>query len=103
MSGKALSILGVLVLLCAPLAAQDTEDPIAQDPGYEEQYAPEDPALADEPMIETEVSAEADVQSDAVDEEATEELPRTASPLALLVLLGGAGVASGLGLRLRRK
>lgn len=92
MSGKALTILTVLGLLCAPLVAQDA-------PEYED------------PMTtETELSAEATVETDvegdvsAVDEEASdEELPRTASPLALLALLGGAGVASGLGLRLRRR
>lgn len=97
MSGKALTILTVLALLCAPLAAQDAEDPMQEAPQYE-------------PATETEVSAEATLQGDvegdvsALDEEASdEELPRTASPLALLALLGGAGVASGLGLRLRRR
>jgi hypothetical protein len=114
MSSKALTILTVLGLLCAPLAAQVTEDPMQQDPGYEEQSAPipEDPAISDEPA-QTDVSTEAEYESDleadvqddqaAFDDESTDELPRTASPFALLALLGGAGLATGFGLRLQRR
>lgn len=104
MNRKALTILTVLGLLCLPLAAaaQDSEDPMPNDPAYEQPVAA--------PDAEAEINADAQMQSDqtaadqsAVDESAEEELPATASPLALLALLGSAGFATGMGLRLRRR
>ena len=114
MRTKALAFVAALALLTlAPVAAQQT--------GYEA----EDPQA-----VETEATAEATVEATAepmapeavelgtaevpepavestaplAEEQASEELPRTASPLALLALLGLGSAGSALGLRsLRRK
>lgn len=111
---KLLSICTLLGLAALPLAAQEppAEDPMA-DPyaveteAYDETEA--EPASEDVVATETEtmeqdtaavdVDAEADVEIDAADE----ELPRTASPLALMALIGSAGAAAGFGVRRARK
>ena len=82
-----------------PMAAEPAvpEDPLAQDPMAAEPAVPEQDPLAAESEYATDVTAETEAGAE-------EELPRTASPLALLAMLGGAGVASGFGIgRLRRK
>ncbi|MEZ5333111.1 MAG: hypothetical protein R2991_13925 [Thermoanaerobaculia bacterium] len=104
MSGKTLTILTVLGLACAPLAAQTSEDPMRDDPSLQEQQqtAPDAPAVSDQTDLQSEAAA--DVRNDqSVEDPADEELPKTASPLALLALLGSAGVATGTGLKLRRR
>ena len=122
MRTKALAFLAALALLTlAPVAAQET--------GYEaeglqaveteataevtaeataeataEPMAPEavelDTAEVPDPALEPAVESTAPL----AEEQASEELPRTASPLALLALLGLGSAGSALGLRsLRRK
>lgn len=79
------SILLIAVLaLSVPLIAQTTEEPVTQpEPTPAEAPAQEEVTMEDEQAIE---------ESEASGEE---ELPQTASPLALLILVGaGAGVSA---------
>lgn len=115
MKAKILTLLlGLAILGYAPLMAQVPEEPMPEEqaPVTEEQPPAEVPAVeeteepvATDPTIEQEVPAaeteELELQTD--EEGVAEELPATASPLPLIALLGGAGVASAAWLRLRRK
>jgi hypothetical protein len=112
MRNKAMSLLAALTLLAlAPLAAQEA--------GYESELppAPESEVTAEatpEPMAPEAIELDAaNVPEPAAteletttefDADASEELPRTASPLALVALLGLGSAVSALGLRsVRRK
>jgi len=90
--------LGLMVAL--PVMAQSpTEQTPSDQPSQVEplqQQEPLEPAENQEPV--------AGQSQDATDEADEERMPKTASPLALLALLGGAGVGSAFGLRrLRRR
>jgi len=103
-----------LLLMSAPLLAQ-TENP--EDSQSTEVTATAEATLGaevntEDPEANAEASAEVNVdeETEAVDAGATsesasdQELPQTASPLALFALLGLAGAGSALGVRsLRRK
>ncbi|MGH9379845.1 MAG: LPXTG cell wall anchor domain-containing protein [Thermoanaerobaculia bacterium] len=103
MRAKILTILlGLAVLAYAPLMAQVPEEPLPE----EQPVTQEQPPAEIPPVEETEepVAAETDELEMQTEEEGVEEeLPATASPLPLIALLGGAGVASAAWLRLRRK
>jgi len=118
MRTKALAFLAALALLTlAPVAAQETgyeaEDLQAVETEATAEVTAEATAEATaEPMapeaveLDTAEVPEPAVESTAplAEEQASEELPRTASPLALLALLGLGSAGSALGLRsLRRK
>lgn len=108
-------LLGLALVGYVPLTAQVPEEtmPEEQTPVTEEQPPAEVPPVeeTEEPAatapIEQEEPAAAETEELELqtDEEgaAEEELPATASPLPLIALLGGAGVASAAWLRLRRK
>lgn len=120
MKSKTLAILTVLGLLVSfPLLAQspETQDP-AQEPNVEQQEGDSVQATvetedgqaslsAEEQDGDTEVQAniqdeDTEVEAD-FDEESDDELPRTAGPLPLLLLLGGAAGGTAYGLRRLRK
>jgi hypothetical protein len=126
-----LSVAGALgLLLCLPLAAQDAPqqqpageqemepapaepvepvEPVeeattpAAEPAGEYEYVagetPEEPSAADE--ISGEAASE--TSEAEVDEQVPERIPKTASPLALVALMGAASIAGGLGLRRWRR
>jgi hypothetical protein len=62
------------------------------------EVAPDEEAAETGDMAATEYEAEAEIGSET-EIEGQEELPRTASPLALMALLGTAGAAAGYGVR----
>jgi hypothetical protein len=121
-----LSVVSVLgLLLCAPLAAQDVpqeqraeEEGLVQVPAQEleaEVKVPAQEIEAEVPAQELEQELES-AQSDPAqegqgettpseaDERSIENMPKTASPLALVALIGASSIAGGLGLRrFRRK
>jgi hypothetical protein len=113
---KLLSIATLVALAALPLAAQIQDDPadpadqsVAQDesygteaeplaepadvPAYDEAPIADDQSMIDESAESTETVAATDTVA------GDEELPRTASPLALIALLGTAGAAAGYGVR----
>lgn len=120
---KILTILTALMLLiAAPMIAQTPEDPMEQDELVETnaQFQADDDegvearaevSIDDEPELndneleqETDVDVEANAELETNDDfENDDELPQTASPLALLALLGSAGAGTALGLRRLRK
>lgn len=128
MKNTILSILTALLLvLSAPLLAQSEEPPL--EPQAQETEETAEPVVTEEAQataesdamysdqeeatgeFEAEATATAEVQTDdefdadiAADSEYDEEgLPRTASPLALLALLGVTAAGSALGLRSARR
>jgi hypothetical protein len=104
---KLLSIATLMALAALPLAAQSpempAEDPLAQeqeqDYGVETQPVAESEAFPAEDPIAQEESYGTETQAVAEIEAGDEELPRTASPLALIAMLGTAGAAAGYGVR----
>ncbi len=94
MRTKALTILATLALLLSlPLAAQD---PYGNEPTAAETEA--------EANLDANVdanAADADLDADLTTDD--EVLPETASPLALIALLGVGGLASAAGLRRARR
>lgn len=120
---KILTILTALMLLIsAPIIAQTPEDPMEQDELVETdaQFQADDDegvearaevSVDDQPEMndneleqETDVDVEADAELETNDDfENDDELPQTATPLALLALLGSAGAGTALGLRRLRK
>lgn len=102
---KLLSIATLMALAALPLAAQSpempAEDPLAQeqDYGVETQPVAESEAFPAEDPIAQEESYGTETQAVAEIEAGDEELPRTASPLALIAMLGTAGAAAGFGVR----
>lgn len=90
------------LLLAAPLAAQtpDEVEPPSAEASAEvsaEVPTPDDPSAE----LDATASAEAEVSTDVSTEE--EELPKTASPLALLALLGLGGSGAAYGIRRARR
>jgi hypothetical protein len=54
---------------------------------------------AEDPVEPVDTTTEADFEAEAEIDAGEEELPRTASPLALMAMLGTAGAAAGYGVR----
>ena len=122
MKAKALTILAVLTLLSLPIAAQ-YEQPTSTIPEDDPEVTTEVTTEVDTNLAETEVEVETEVdtelaetevdteletevdtelaQADTMDE--SDELPRTASPLALIALLGLGSGGAALGLRRARR
>jgi hypothetical protein len=105
---KLLTIATLVSLAALPLAAQaqdpPAEEPLAQEQEYGTETQPAETAEAMPPSVDSAEpieplvgEAETDAQTEV--DAGQEELPRTASPLALIALLGGAGAAAGLGVR----
>jgi hypothetical protein len=86
-----------------PPAAPPLEQPVAEAPTAEEAQLPaaEEQAPVAEPMA-TEEAVAAPSAPPETDAASGEELPRTASPLALLALLGLGSAGTALGLRVAR-
>lgn len=91
-----------------PLAA--TTEPAANEETAAETVAPPDALIGevDPPSPDAESNVAADVggaidEADPIAEERAQELPRTASPLALIALLGAGSLGSALGLRFARR
>ena len=110
---SAVSLLGLL--LCAPLAAQDVpreqpaeEEGLVQVPAQEleaEVPAQELESAQSDPAQEGQgenAPSEAPKPGGA-DERSIENMPKTASPLALIALIGASSIAGGLGLRRFRR
>ncbi|HOC43699.1 MAG TPA: hypothetical protein PKJ99_11855 [Thermoanaerobaculales bacterium] len=117
---SALTVSGLL--LCLPLWAQDVPDgPVAQEVTAEERELLEDPPQVAQPAEEaagenatgesTEEQSASESPESATDdpnragaeERTSESMPKTASPLALVALMGAASFAGGLGLRRYRR
>lgn len=103
---KLLSILTVLALAALPLAAQAPEPPAEEPLEQEQEYGAESEAqsefdpVTDESQEPVEpMASDSEIESESEFGSEEEELPRTASPLALIALLGGAGTAAGFGVR----
>jgi hypothetical protein len=103
---KLLSIATLTALAALPLAAQVQEppadDPLAQEEEYGAEMEPvaESEAIpAEDPVEPVDTTTEADFEAEAEIDAGEEELPRTASPLALMAMLGTAGAAAGYGVR----
>ena len=119
MKSRAFSILTGLALLSMPLFAQYAEEqpkPAAQaevqDDSLDVDVDLKDAAGNIDPEIDVKTGAEAkaDIDTAATDDDdsdvaaaASEELPRTASPLALLALLGMGAGSGAVGLRRFRR
>ena len=84
-----------------PAEPPPVEEPVAESPMEASAQAPaaEEQAPATEPATQ-EATATAEVSAEAP---AGEQLPRTASPLALLALFGLGSAGSALGLRIARR
>jgi hypothetical protein len=102
---KLLTIATLLALAALPLAAQEldppAEEPLAQEQEYGTETQPAEtaeamPSADSAPPVEPLVG---DTQAEAEVDSGQEELPRTASPLALIALIGAGGAAAGLGVR----
>lgn len=112
---KTFTVLTALLLfLATPLLAQMADDPMQNEEveaqQVETQEGVETSASAelqatDDPSVEADaqLSAEVSASDETSGSETEESLPQTASPLALLALLGTAGAGSALGLRRLRK
>jgi len=114
-----LSVVSVLgLLLCAPLAAQGVpqeqpaeEEGLVQVPAQE--LEAEVPAQELEQELESAQSdpaqegqgenAPSEAPKPGADERSIENMPKTASPLALVALIGASSIAGGLGLRRFRR
>jgi len=114
-----LSVVSVLgLLLCAPLAAQD----VPQEQPAEEEGLVQVPAQSSSRGPGTGVGTGAGVcpvgscpggsgreravrgaETGGADERSIENMPKTASPLALVALIGASSIAGGLGLRRFRR
>jgi hypothetical protein len=117
MKSKYLLILATLALLSAPLAAQLPEDeaqipdaPVEDvdrelDGDTEVQFDTENQDVDAEAEVKIDDDADLDAEADIDAEFDTDEdeLPRTATPLPLLALLGAGSVVSALGLRISRR
>lgn len=122
MRAKVFSIVSILGLVLAlPLAAQvPEEDNPQQDPQQvteeqqlQEPVEPVEPEQSEEPAETTGDQQEAEQSSERASEQAAEgdiesdedmeRLPKTASPLALLALIGAGGLGSAAFLRSRRR
>lgn len=111
MRAKVLSIVAILGLAVAlPLSAQVPEDdpnlPEEQQQQEQQQEQQEQPVEPqDQSETESDIRGEAELEAEAeADVEGDmEALPRTASPLALLALLGAGGLGSAVALRIRRR
>lgn len=101
----ALSMLTAILLIpTTALIAQTPENPTQPEPSPVEETSLSPGAE----LQDTEQGSDAEAADATYNDEATmeddEELPRTASPLALLALVGAAGAGSALSLRsLRRR
>jgi len=102
MKKQILTIMAAFILaLSVPLLAQSTDQPTdqpTQQPAVEQ----------NEPNVDSSAQAEVSIDNDATmsEEQATsdeEELPKTASPLALLLVVGAGAGASALGIRKTRR
>lgn len=89
---KLLSILALSLLLAVPAVAQQP-DPYEPDPLENQENQQQ---VTDEEQY-------LDESEQVVEPGEGEELPRTASPIALLALIGLGGAGTAAGLRLRRK
>lgn len=88
-------------LLAMPVAAQQL-DPYEEEsqPSQTEEQQQQDAAQDEDNSFDVDLEVEADVDTDRNDE----ELPQTASPLALLALIGTGGAGGAFFLRkLRRR
>ena len=116
MKSRLFSILAGLALLSMPLAAQEYEEKPkveVQDDSLDIDADMKDAAGNIDPEIDvkTGAAARADIDTAATDDDdsdvaaaaATDELPQTASPLALLALLGFGAGGSAYGLRRFRR
>ena len=119
MKSRAFSILTGLALLSMPLFAQYAEEqpkpaaPVEEAASLDVDADMKDAAGNIDPEVDVKTGAEAraDVDTEATDDDdsdvaaaaATEELPQTASPLALLALLGMGAGTGALGLRRFRR
>jgi len=112
---KTLTILTALLLLIStPIFAQTADDPMDPDATTQQEETVETEANAQlqadadegvEASAEASVNVEdeADLEAETDDDFDDDELPQTASPLALLALLGSAGAGTAFGLRRLRK
>jgi len=115
-----LSVVSVLgLLLCAPLAAQGVpQEQPAEEEGLVQVPAQELEAEVPAQELEQELeSAQSDPAQEGqgenapseapkpggADERSIENMPKTASPLALVALIGASSIAGGLGLRRFRR
>ncbi len=103
---KLLSIATLSALAALPLAvqAQDppAEEPLAQELEYGTETQPVEASDAMPPSVDSAEPIEPLVGETEAQTEVgagQEELPRTASPLALIALIGAGGAAAGLGVR----
>lgn len=102
MRAKLITILTALALvLSAPLMAQTYQE---EEPLNEQERLETETAVEGDVDVDADADLDGDLDDDEFgDEDFDDELPRTASPLALLALLGVGGAGSALGLRLARR
>ncbi len=92
--------LSLALLLAVPLGAQGVDEPRLPVDSQPEQEATPSPAPA---APQQAASADSGTEATASGTDTAEELPRTASPLAALVLAGVGGVGAAIGLRAARR
>lgn len=109
MNRKLTTLLTALCFAFAlPLAAQLPDEDSYDEPEQEQtEVTAEASVTVDESQDDLDIDGEAEIyeehESNLDDGLGDDELPRTATPLGILALLGTAGAASALGLRYRRK
>ena len=96
--------LAAMFVVALPLAAQTPEqEPVPENPETLEQNEPVEVDAEIDAEVDAQVSTDAESQeADALQDE-ERELPKTATPLALLALIGIGSAGTALGLRARRK
>ena len=107
MKAKVLSFLVLALLLAAPLAAQQQDDPAnppnPPNPPQEQPANPDRPADPDRQLDRDRMDLDNDVDVRTRTATDSDELPKTASPLALFALLGLGGATTATGLRVIRR
>lgn len=83
--------------------SQDGEQAGVETSASAELQADDDQGVSADAEASAEVNASDDTSAEDTGSESEENLPQTASPLALLALLGSAGAGSAFGLRRLRK
>jgi hypothetical protein len=100
--------LAAMFVVALPLAAQTPEqEPVPENPETLEQNEPVEVDAEVDAEIDAEVDAQVSTDAESQEADALQdeerELPKTATPLALLALIGIGSAGTALGLRARRK
>jgi hypothetical protein len=107
MRNRILPIFAAFVLaLCVPLSAQMPEPdpvPVEEEVPIEETYQQEQGENVPLESTEEDVTTQETLESDIASSDEERELPETASPLALLAVLGAAAAVAASGIRRTRR